>query len=71
MPQSAHNPAAETNGLAEHNHAAAAASRNKGDHLTSHELSKEADEHSATKRRHDEELAAEVAKPDKASGAEL
>jgi hypothetical protein len=65
MPQSAHNPAAETNSLAEHNHATAAASHNKADHLTSHELSKEADERSATKRKHDNEVTAEVAKPDK------
>jgi hypothetical protein len=65
MPQSAHNPAAETHGLAEHNHAVAAASHNKADHLTAHELSEEADEHSATRRKHDKEVVEEVAKPDK------
>jgi hypothetical protein len=64
MPQSARDPAAETHGLAEHNHASAA-SHNKADHLTSHELSRAADEHSATKHKHDNEVTAEVAKPDK------
>ena len=71
MPQSTHDRAAELHGLAEHTHAAAVVSHDKADHLTSHELSKESDEHSATKRRHDGEVAAEVAKPDKALDAEL
>jgi len=66
MPQSTHDRAAELHGLAEHIHVAGVASHDKADHLTSHELSQEADEHSATKRRSDEEVAAEVAKPAKA-----
>ncbi len=65
MPQSTHNPAAETHSLAEHNHAAAAASHNKADHLTAHELSEEADEQSATKRKRDKAVVEEAAKPDK------
>jgi len=66
MTLSTHDRAAELHGLAEQTHVAGVASHDKADHLTSHELSKEADEHSATKRRHDEEVAAEVAKPAKA-----
>ncbi len=65
MPQSTHDRIAELHGLAEHTHAAAVASHDKADHLTSHELSKAADEHSATKRKHDEEVVVEVEKLDK------
>jgi hypothetical protein len=66
MPQSTHDRAAELHGLAEHTHAAAVVSHDKADHLTSHELSKVADERSTTKGKHDDEVAAEVAEPDKA-----
>lgn len=44
MPQSEQNRSAELHNLAEHTHEAAA--RDKTDHLTPHELTKQADEHS-------------------------
>ena len=65
MPQSTHDRAAELHGLAEHTHAAAVASHDKADHLLSHELSQQTGERSTTKRKHNDEVAAEVAKPDK------
>ena len=46
MPQSTHDRAAELHNLAAHAHEAAAAAHAKGDHLTAHELSKQALEHS-------------------------
>jgi hypothetical protein len=46
MPQSIHNRAAELHNLAIHAHTTAAAAHGKGDHLTAHELSKQAHEHS-------------------------
>jgi hypothetical protein len=46
MPQSPHAHAAELHNLAAHAHAAAAAAHEKGDHLTAHELSQRAHEHS-------------------------
>jgi hypothetical protein len=46
MPQSIHNRAAELHNLAIHAHTTAAAAHGKGDHLTAHELSKQALEHS-------------------------
>lgn len=46
MPQSIHNRAAELHNLAIHAHQSAAAAHGKGDHLTAHELSKRALEHS-------------------------
>lgn len=46
MPQSRHAQAAELHNLAIHAHEAAAAAHNKSDHLTAHELSKQALEHS-------------------------
>ncbi len=46
MPQSTHNRAAELHNLAIHAHEAAAAAHDKGDHLTAHELTKRALEHS-------------------------
>ena len=42
MPQSIHNRAAELHNLAIHAHTTAAAAHGKGDHLTAHELSKQA-----------------------------
>ena len=46
MPQGIHNRAAELHNLAIHAHTTAAAAHGKGDHLTAHELSKLALEHS-------------------------
>ena len=46
MPQSTHDRAAELHNLAAHAHAAAATAHGKGDHLTAHELTKQAHEHS-------------------------
>lgn len=46
MPQSTHDRAAELHNLAAHAHAAAAVAHGKGEHLTAHELSKQAIEHS-------------------------
>jgi hypothetical protein len=61
MPQSAHNGIAELHNLAEHAHAAAAAAHGKGDHLTAHELSKQALEYSKDAYRHSEEILREPA----------
>jgi len=65
MPQSTHDRSAELHNLAEHTHDAAAG-HDKADHLTSHELTKQADEHSKKMHERDEVLAAEVAKRNKA-----
>ena len=46
MSQRAHEQAAELHNLAAHAHAAAAVAHGKEDHLTAHELSKQAHEHS-------------------------
>ena len=46
MPQSPHDRVAELHNLAAHAHAAAATAHGKGDHLTAHELSEQAHEHS-------------------------
>jgi hypothetical protein len=62
MPQSTHNRAAELHNLAIHAHQAAAVAHEKGDHLTAHELSKKALEHSMNAFKHAEVLAAEEAK---------
>jgi hypothetical protein len=56
MPQSSHDRTAELHSLAEHAHAAAAAAHGKGDHLTAHELSKKALEHSMNAYRRSEQL---------------
>ncbi|MGC1386320.1 MAG: hypothetical protein WA823_21285 [Candidatus Acidiferrales bacterium] len=47
MPQSDHARAAEFHLLAAHAHQSAAAQHGKGDHLSAHELSRQAHEHSA------------------------
>jgi len=47
MPQSDHARAAEFHLLAAHAHQAAASQHGKGDHLSAHELSRQAHEHSA------------------------
>jgi hypothetical protein len=61
MPQSTHNRSAELHNLTEHIHDAAAA-HDKADHLTSHELTKQADEHSKKTHEHDQVPAAGSAK---------
>ena len=68
MPQSTHDRAAELHNLASHAHAKAATSHTQNDHLTSHELSKQAFEHSREAHQHAEQLAheerlAETSKP--------
>jgi hypothetical protein len=60
MPQSTHNRSAELHNLAEHIHDAAGP--DKADHLTPHELTKQADEHSKKTHERDEALAARVVK---------
>jgi len=62
MPQSAHNRIAELHNLAAHAHAAAAVAHGKGDHLTAHELSRQAHEHSMNALKAAEELAIKNAK---------
>jgi len=64
MPQSTHNRSAEIHNLAEHAHDAAA--HDKVDHLSPHELTKQADEHSKKAHERDEVLAAKVTKRNKA-----
>lgn len=65
MPQSPHNRLAELHNLAAHAHAAAAVAHGKGDHLSAHELTKQAQEHSMNAYKLSEELASKVAKPRK------
>ena len=60
MPQSTHDRTAELHSLAEHAHAAAATAHGKGDHMTAHELSKKALEHSMNSYRLSEELSQEA-----------
>jgi len=57
MPQSPHNRLAELHNLAAHAHAAAAVAHGKGDHLTAHELTKQAQEHTRNVSKLAEELA--------------
>jgi hypothetical protein len=57
MPQSTHAQAAEFHNKAAHAHQAAAASQDKNDHLTAHELSKQAHEFSAEALKHAQNLA--------------
>jgi hypothetical protein len=59
MSQPSHQRAAELHNLAAHAHAAAAAAHDKQDHLTAHELTKQAHEHSTNARKLSEELLAE------------
>ena len=56
MPQSPHDRVAELHNLAAHANAAAATAHGKGDHLTAHELSKQAHEHSINAYKHAKEL---------------
>ena len=62
MPQSTHDRAAELHDLAAHTHAAAATAHGKGDHLTAHELSKEAFEHSRNAHKYTQGLIEESVK---------
>ena len=66
MPESPHNRVGEFHNLAAHAHAAAAVAHGKGDHLSAHELSKQALEHSMNAHKLSEEAVAKVAKSGKA-----
>ena len=66
MPESAHNRVAELHNLAAHAHTAAAVAHGKGDHLSAHELSRQAREHSMNAHNLSEELVTKVAKSRKA-----
>jgi hypothetical protein len=65
MSQIPHHRAAELHNLAAHAHAAAAVAHGKGDHLTAHELTKQAHEHSVNANKVSEELAKEYANSSK------
>ena len=65
MSQRAPERAAELHNLAAHAHAAAAVAHGKGDHLTAHELSTQAHEHSVNALKLAEELANEGKKSSK------
>lgn len=65
MPENTHYRATELHNLAIHAHEAAAAAHAKGDHLTAHELSKQALEHSMNAFKLAEKLAEEAGKPAK------
>lgn len=58
VPQSPHNRVAELHNLAAHAHAAADVSHDKEDHLSAHELTRKAHEHSTNVSRLVEELSA-------------
>ncbi len=58
MPQSIHDRAAELHNLAAHAHSAAAVAHGKGEHLTAHELTRQAQEHSMNAFKLAEKLAA-------------
>jgi hypothetical protein len=63
MSPSMHNRALELHNLAAHAHQAAAVAHGKGDHLTAHELSTQAHEHSMNALKLAEEIAKEGTKP--------
>jgi hypothetical protein len=63
MPQSSHGQSAELHNLAAHTHEAAAVAHDKGDHLTAHELSKQAFEQSKNAHRHSEQLLEKTEEP--------
>ena len=65
MPQSPHNRLAELHNLAAHAHVVAAVAHGKGDYLSAHEFTKQAQEHSMNAFKLSEELASKVAKPSK------
>lgn len=62
MSPSPHFRLVELHNLAAHAHSAAAVAHDKGDHLTAHELSKQAHEHSLNAHKLSRELAAEHGK---------
>lgn len=62
MPVSTHNRIVELHNLAAHAHSAAAVAHSKGDHLTAHELTKQAHEHSMNAFKLSEKLVAESSK---------
>jgi hypothetical protein len=64
MPQSSHDRAAELHNLAAHAHTTATA-QGKGDHLTAHELSRQAHENSTNAPEQSEELTSDAASPSK------
>jgi hypothetical protein len=64
MPQSTHNRLAELHNLTEHTHDGAA--HDKADHLTPHELTKQADEHSEKMHERTNVLPVEVTKRNEA-----
>ena len=63
MPQSSHDQAAELHNLTSHAHAVAAVAHGKADHLTDHELNKQADELSRNALKHAEQLDTPAAVP--------
>jgi hypothetical protein len=66
MPQSPHNRIAELHNLAAHAHTAAAVAHGKGDHLSAHELTRQAHEHSMNVNKLAEEIATKGKKSSKA-----
>lgn len=60
------NRVAELHNLAAHAHTAAAVAHGKGDHLTAHELTQQAHEHSVNAQKASAELAREHADSSKA-----
>ena len=68
MLQGTHDRAAELHNLAAHAHAAAATAHGKGDHLTAHELTKQANEHSINAHKLVEQLGAKDASSSEANG---
>jgi hypothetical protein len=66
MPQSPHNRISELHNLAAHAHEAAAVAHGKGDHLTAHELTRQAHEHSMNVSKLAAELATKEATHSKA-----
>jgi hypothetical protein len=60
MSHISHNRVAELHNLASHAHTAAAVAHGKGDHLTAHELTKQAHEHSMNAHKASEELIKEL-----------
>jgi hypothetical protein len=65
MPQSTHNRAAELHNFAAHAHSAAAVAHGKGDYLTAHELTRQAQEYSMNAFKLAEELATKRARSNK------
>jgi hypothetical protein len=65
MSQSSHNRAAELHNLAAHAHSAAATAHGQGDHLTAHELTRQAHEHSVNAQKYVEELHRQGTEPTK------